>query len=224
MSEFDALSPTPDPYAVAAQATAPSRSRRDWIAALPALGALLGGVHGHRARKKMMELTGEYVSRRKILDEGLYGATLGWMPMVLRDAKRGLTGESGMNKSAGVGTGAGLGYMIAGPAGAGIGARIGRDDYDKRYHGSPGWRAFGGGIAGGMAGFGAGTLAAAMSEASHRGSRRAAHVGLVLGGLAGSILGAKSVETSMRSKHSAYTAAFAMSNVAAVHERSQWQD
>lgn len=47
--------------------------------------------------------------------------------------------------------GAGWGGLIAGPLGAGIGAAIGRKRGQKKgehYHGSPGWRAFGGALAG----------------------------------------------------------------------------
>ncbi len=201
--EFGNLPTAPDPafspsFSAPAQQAAPRRSI-DWAKLLPALGLVAGALHGHRARKKLMDLTGEHVSRRRILDESLYGATLGWVPQVLKDAKDSMIGQ---DKTAGVGLGAGIGNMLLGPLGAGVGAAMEKDP-DRKYMGSPALRAAGGSSLGMALGLGLGVGLVAARKKPFQSFRDALTPSDALttalltagGSTAGAVLGAKSVNS-----------------------------
>lgn len=212
MSEFGNIPTTQDPLAmpIVVQPSAPASGGGggvDWPKVAPAMGALIGLVHAFRKRKRLMEATGEYISKRRLLDGTLYGAAAGSLPAIALSAKDGL-----MNKTAGVGTGAALGYIYGGPPGAGVGARIGREDYENKYHGSPGWRAFGGSAGGMLLGAILGGGAARALGANRYGRREAALLTALLGGGLGAVAGAKSVRTSPREKRSSAYSVFSVYN------------
>lgn len=84
--------------------------------------------------------------------------------------------------------GAGIGAALGGPIGAAIGAALSKDSKDK-YHGSPGWRAFGGSAAGMTPGL------ILSSMAARRGNVRLAGLGALLslaGNVSGAMYGARS--------------------------------
>ena len=83
--------------------------------------------------------------------------------------------------------GAAMGSALLGPLGAGIGATMAKRR-DRKYSGSPGWRAFGGGIGGNLLG------AMAMAPAG----LPAMMMGGAIGGILGAAAGAGSVESSRR--------------------------
>lgn len=201
--EFGNLPTAPDPafspsFSAHAQQAAPRRSI-DWAKLLPALGLVAGALHGHRARKKLMDLTGEHVTRRRVLDEALYGAALGWVPQVLKDAKDSMTGQ---DKTAGVGLGAGIGNALLGPLGAGVGAAMEKDP-DRKYMGSPALRAAGGSSLGMALGLGLGVGLVAARKKPFQSFRDALTPSDALttalltagGSTAGAVLGAKSVNS-----------------------------